>query len=87
MGFIENQLKLERDNLKESVRSNYAHGKCLMKLYDDFRSGKIDGDSFRIRKIYHQSVINEQTKWGVPLSKFGKKLLFAKAKKKVKNSL
>ena len=84
MGFVENQLKLEKENLRDSVRSNYAHGKCLMKLYDDFRSGKIDGDNFRIKKIYHKSVINEQTKWGVPLSTLDKKILYLDAKKKVK---
>lgn len=84
MGFVENQLKLEKENLRDSVRSNYAHGKCLMKLYDDFRSGKIDGDDFRIKKIYHQSVINEQTKWGVPLGKLDKKNLYLDAKNKVK---
>lgn len=84
MGFLENQLKLEKENLRESVRSNYAHGKCLIKLQEDFRSGKINSDDFRIRKIYHQSIINEQTKWGVPLSKLEKKILFLDAKKKVK---
>ena len=84
MGFIENQLKLEKENLKESVRSNYAHGKCLIKLQEEFRSGKINSDDFRIRKIYHQTIINEQTKWGVPLSKLEKKILFLDAKKKVK---
>lgn len=84
MGFLENQLKLEKENLRESVRSNYAHGKCLIKLQDDFRGGKIDYDNFRIRKIYHQSVINEQTKWGFPLGKLDKKILYLDAKKKVK---
>ena len=83
MGYIENQINLEKKNLKDSVDSNYSHGKCLIKLRNDFRSGKISGDDFRVKNIYHKSVIEEQNKWGVPLSNLEKKTLYLKAKNKV----
>ncbi|MCR5462298.1 MAG: hypothetical protein K6E87_04450 [bacterium] len=69
------------DPLKDAIKSNYAHGKQMLKVRDDYRNGKISFNEYNTKMKYHTSVIEEQNKWRTPLNNLEKKVLYAKAKK------
>ncbi len=55
------------DPLKDAIRSNYAHGKLLIKARDDYKYGKITYEDYKNKMIYHKEVIKEQTRMGAPI--------------------
>lgn len=81
MGFVENEYKIKKQNLIDSIKSNYFYGEKLVRLNELYIHGLISASEYRIKKIYYKMIIQEQTKWECPLTKRERRKIFVKAKR------
>lgn len=81
MGFVENEYKIKKQNLIDSIKSNYLYGEKLVRLNESYIHGLISAREYRIKKIYYKMIIQEQTKWECPLTKRERGKIYAKVKR------